>query len=402
MNKVKVTNWMTYSLSAGLALMMLTACLSQSGSESGTSVVSEPTPNVKPPLTTPERTICDPFSTGSSVARDRGVTANLVYRDIGQPRWHTAREYLDYGTIVESTLYFDRLYVPTRKYDTPFMTKTGEPVVYQGTNPSLPPQAVYEYFGLRFESQLQLAANEPAADYQMAVLSDDGAVFYWKDSATQALTPYINNDGDHSTKMKCSASTVRMESGQKRPFVLEYYQGPRFHISLIVMWRPVPDGTDPDVPVVDPECNMSGNSRYFDFNTVPSTPKSTFYELQARGWKVLENDNYYFPEQASNPCVPPEGTLTNSFFGVIDLKAREVTVTWQTSIPTYSKVEVRGLTNGQVISTNLTNTLTTNHRVTVTGLNANTLYVIKGISQSPGGQIVPTDEKGFRSPRASF
>ncbi|MFN7825531.1 MAG: hypothetical protein ACK5P6_09240, partial [Pseudobdellovibrionaceae bacterium] len=196
MNKVKVTNWMTYSLSAGLALMMLTACLSQSGSESGTSVVSEPTPNVKPPLTTPERTICDPFSTGSSVARDRGVTANLVYRDIGQPRWHTAREYLDYGTIVESTLYFDRLYVPTRKYDTPFMTKTGEPVVYQGTNPSLPPQAVYEYFGLRFESQLQLAANEPAADYQMAVLSDDGAVFYWKDSATQALTPYINNDGD--------------------------------------------------------------------------------------------------------------------------------------------------------------------------------------------------------------
>lgn len=392
------------------AVLALTGCLgdsSQSGSENGTNVVSEPETNILPPLTAPERTICDPFQTRSTTDRDRGVLASLFYRDLDQPRWYTARDYIEQGVMVESTLYFDQLFIPTRRFDTPFVTSAGEPVLYQNQNPDAPPQAVYEYFGLRFESQLQLAENESEGNYQLAVLSDDGAVFYFKNE-DGTLRPFINNDGDHGTKMKCATESISMRRGEKKPFVLEYYQGPRFHISLVLMWRPTPAADDLDRPFNDIECDKQGNTRYFnpeilpdpnDPLKVPSPPTSVFYEMQARGWKVLQNSNFYFPEQASNPCTPSEDLLTTSLFAINRITRTSVTVSWKTNLDSFSQIEIRNLTTGTTETTTLRTVSEKDHIHSIEGLTANNLYVIRGISVTPGGQVVPTEEKGFRTPR---
>jgi hypothetical protein len=380
---------------------LLTGCLdeSTSGTESGTSVVAEPTPDAPlPPLTTPERTICDPFNTNSPAARDRGVVANMVWLDDtmpprnGQPSLQHVTDYLSIGNIIPSTLYFDRLFVPTRAFDLGFVSQAGETILNHLGQP------MYEYFALRMSGQFQLAPHENPGLYQISVLSDDGAVLRVSDGASGEIT-IVNNDGDHSTKMACPSQVVNMQRDTKLPFTLDYYQGPRFHISLVVMWRPLPDGTDPDVPVNDPRCGQQGNSLFFNSTVVPTAFKTPFYEILSRNWKVLENENYYFPAQATNPCVPAEETLSITAFQVTGLTRTSVTLNWLTNVDSDSQVEVRNVATGVVTMTPLASGLVKDHTVTVTGLSPNTLYAFKGISVSSGGQRAVSDERALRTPR---
>lgn len=386
-------------------LQLLTGCLadqSTSGTSTGTTVVNEPGP-VPDPLTAPERTICDPFQTNSPSARDRGVVANLVWLDDtmpprnGQPSLQHVDDYFSIGNIVDSTLYFNRIFVPTRRFDLGFSTQTGQQVLNHLGQP------MYEYFALNMQSQLQLASNESPGEYQVAILSDDGAVLKMN-PGTASEYNLVNNDGDHPTRMACSVQTITMRAGEKLPFVLNYYQGPRFHISLIMMWRPVPNGSDPDIPVNDLSCGTSGNDRFFDFNTDPSTPKTPYLELLARGWKVLENDNFSFPEQASNPCVAAEDTLTVSAFEIIgNVKvsptSATMTVRWNSNIAANSQIEFRNVNTGTILRTSVDPAMVTAHQMQVTGLSPNTLYALKAISVSAGGQTAISDERALRTPR---
>lgn len=388
----------------GLALL-LTGCPADtpnSGTSSGTTVVNEPGP-VPDPLTAPERTICDPFKTNSPSARDRGVVANLVWLDDtmpprnGQPSLQNVDNYFSIGNIVDSTLYFDRIFVPTRSFDLGFTTQTGEQVLNHLGQP------MYEYFALNMQSQLQLASNESPGQYQVAILSDDGAVLKMNPGSASEYQ-LVKNDGDHPTRMACSTTTLNMQAGDKLPFVLNYYQGPRYHISLIMMWRPVPDGTNPDIPINDPACGMSGNSYFFDYTQVPSKAKTPYLELLARGWKVLENENFQFPEQASNPCAPSEETLAISNFEIlssqkISLTEATMTLRWKTNIAANSQVEFRNVNTGTILRTSVDPAMVTSHQMDVTGLTPNTLYALKGISVSAGGQTAMSDERALRTPR---
>ena len=108
-----------------LAIAFLSGCLNEgSGNEDSTQVVAEPGEVEPPPLTTPERTVCDPFSSGSS-ARDRGLVGHLLYLEDDQPRYDRINDYLENGTPIQSTLYFDQIHVPTRAFDLGFYTQEG-------------------------------------------------------------------------------------------------------------------------------------------------------------------------------------------------------------------------------------------------------------------------------------
>lgn len=397
----------SFSRTTVIALVVIVAhslvgCLGDQaagGSESGTTVINNPTPGQPvSPLTPPERTICDPFNTHSPSARDRGVVANLVWLSDehtprgGQTAPHHVSEYFELGNIVESTLYFDRIFTPTRAFDLGFFTQEGEQVLNQHNEP------LYEYFALNMEGQLQLGPDEPEGDYQIAVLADDGAVLKVSDGAG-GWTTIVDNDGEHSTRMGCPSDVLHMTRNTKLPFQLQYFQGPRFHISLAVMWRLVPSGADTDIPVVEAECGLSGNSRYWDSTVVPSQTKQPFYELLARNWKVLENENYYFPEQASNPCVPTEETLAISNFQITGVTRTSMTLNWTTNVASDSKVEYRNVVTGAVLQTLEDSTLVTNHTLTVTGLSPNTLYAFKGLSVTTGGQNAVSDERALRTQR---
>jgi len=377
---------------------LVTGCLEPvSGKVGETTVITDPT-EVLPPLTTPERTVCDPFNTNSPSARDRGIVATLAWLDKsmppgnGQAPLQNVLQYFDIGHILQSLIYFDRIYVPTRKFDLGFTTEAGETILNDQGKP------IYEYFALRMKGQFQLGVNEKPGAYQFAVLSDDGSVLaIQNENGDENIL--VDNDRDHSTRMACSTQTVQMSKDSKVPFVLDYYQGPRFHIALTVMWRPVPDGTDPNIPVQDQLCGKAGNGYFFNPNVVPSQPQQPFYEMLARGWKVLENENYAFPEQASNPCAPSEEVLTISGFQVTGVTRTSVTLNWLTSVDSNSQVEIKNVATGAIVQSSVDATLVKDHTLTVTGLSPNTLYSFKGISVTPGGQTAVSDERALRTPR---
>ncbi len=375
----------------GLSLLItLNGCLDAgSGSEAGTDVVANPS-DVLPPFTTPERTVCDPFNGGAS-ARNRGLVGNLVYLMDDQPRYTSVHDYILNGAPIQSTLYFDKLFVPTRAFDLGFYTQDGTLITNQNNQP------IYEYFGMRLESQLTLGANENPGWYELATLADDGAVISVKNS-DGSLTKIVDNDGTHATKMGCASNAVYMDRDTKLPVVIEYYQGPRYHISLVVMWRPLPEGADPTAPGADLQCNRAGNSMYFDSTKVPSVPTPTYYDLLTRGWKPLGNENYYFPEQASNPCASEDPMLITSF-AINSTTRTSVTISWLSSLPSTTKAEIKAVLSGAVVTTTEDTALSTSHTVTITGLTANTLYSVKGISTSAGGQSVSSQESAFRTPR---
>lgn len=372
--------------------LSFSACLTQgTGSEAGTEVVADPSDEPSaPPLTAPAQTVCDPFNVGTT-ARNRGLIGNLLYLRDDQPRYGRAVDYVDNGEVIPSTLYFDQLYIPTRAFDLGFYTQAGE-LVTNATN-----QPIYEYFGLRLESQLALGAAEAPGWYQMAVLSDDGAMLSTK-NADGSLTTLVDNDGTHPTRMGCSSRAVYLDRASKIPVVLEYYQGPRYHISLVVMWRPLPAGADPQAPTVDNECGQAGNSRFFDSNMVPSAPQTAFYELLARGWKSLANENYYFPEAASNPCAAEDPLLITSFV-ITQVTRTSVTVSWLTSLPSTTQAVVKNVGTGSTITSPVDPLPRTSHTVTLTGLSANTLYAVRGLSQTSGGQPAQSNESAFRTAR---
>jgi hypothetical protein len=376
---------------AGVFLIFnLTGCLdSGSGSEAGTDVVANPS-DALPPLTTPERTVCDPFNAGVS-ARNRGLVGNLLYLTDDLPRYTDVQSYVDNGTPIQSTLYFDQLFVPTRAFDLGFYTQDGT-LITNANN-----EAIYEYFGLRLESQLTLADNEAPGWYQLSTLADDGAIIYLK-NPDGSLSKLVDDDGTHSTKMACASNAIYLDHASKIPIVVQYYQGPRYHISLVVMWRPLAEGEDPAAPNADTQCGKAGNAMYFDSTKVPSEPTATYYDLLTRGWKPLTNENYYFPEQASNPCATEDPLLITSF-AINSTTRTSVTISWNSSLAATTKAEVKNVTTGAIIATLEDVNLTVNHTVTIPGLTANTLYSVKGISTSAGGQTVSSSESAFRTSR---
>jgi hypothetical protein len=139
-------------------------------------------------------------------------------------------------------------------------------------------------------------------------MSDDGSVFEIDQGG--GFRPLINNDGWHSSKMGCAADAIEMRRDRDLPIRIDYYQGPRFHIALVLLWRKLSD-----VPVSgefsDTACGKSGNDTFFDSNVVPPKAKALWTNMLARGWKVVSPDNFYLPEDGVvNPCPAPTPTPT--------------------------------------------------------------------------------------------
>ncbi|AZZ35523.1 hypothetical protein CIK05_01470 [Bdellovibrio sp. qaytius] len=378
-----------------LSPFLISGCLTESGSgtESGSTVVSNPDPTPpSSPQADPERTVCDPFKTNSPQARDRGLVGNLFYLSDDQPRYGNIADFMDNAHVAEANIYLDRLFIPTRPFDRGFFTQSGTLVTNSDGN------TLYEYFGMHMESQLQLAANEPAGYYQLATLADDGALLKVPDG-NGGWKIIVNNDGTHATRMACATEPIYLDHNTKIPMIMQYYQGPRYHISLVSMWRPWPDGVSNTNAVNDQYCGQSGNSLFFDSTKDPVESQPAFSELLSRDWKVLENANYSFPDQAVNPCVPTEQPLAISNFTVSNIARDRATLNWTTNIPATSQGWYKNITTSVSATTALDSTLVQTHTLTITGLAANTLYNVKSLSTTPGGQNAVSDERAFKTPR---
>lgn len=366
----------------------LTGCIDElTGSESGSTVVGAPNPSG---TFDASRTVCDPFKTNSQQARDRGLVGNLVYLTNDQPRYSNVEDYANHAVVAPVTIYLDRLYTPPRPFDLGFYTQSGELVK------SINNDTIYQYFGIQVKSQLQLAINEEPGYYQMALLADVGAKIKITDDSGVEQT-IINTEGMHSLKFACAAEPVYLDRNSKLPMTLQYYQESSDHISLVAMWRPWPtDGKDPTKDVF---CQRSVHSLYEYSDSAPALPKDAYYEMLAKGWKVLENENYNFPEQTDNPCVSAEEPLAITGFSISGVARDRVTLSWVTNIPATSQGNSKNIATGVSTLTALDTTMVTSHSLTITGLSPNTLYSVQALSSSGGGQNAISDERAFRTPR---
>jgi hypothetical protein len=102
--------------------------------------------------------------------------------------------------------------------------------------------------------------------------------------------------------MGCATRAVDLSQPLK--LKVDYYQGPRYHIAMMLLARPW-NGSHQDVA-----CGQSGNAKFFDSTVDPPAPTAFYQGLASRGWQVLQPTSYRLPAVVqSNPChQEPLGT----------------------------------------------------------------------------------------------
>lgn len=265
--------------------------------------------------------ICNPFGNAdhAGAGYNHGVVAKLRFLTDDMPRYGSVLDYVANGVPVDASIYFGKIDVPTRPFDRGFVSNDDQTILNaSGTT-------LYEYFSLRFESQLRLQSTTAPTRYQFALIADDGANLYVDSGDGYQLV--VNDDGTHPSKMACATTPVELNFTHGTPIRLDYYQGPRYHISVVALWRAWPEN-DPTFNPNDPSCGTSGNSLFFNSNNNPPTPQSAYLQMLSRGWSVIPEEVYELPDSvASNPCDALPAMTTQ-----IDSMAPLETVTRSTQI----------------------------------------------------------------------
>lgn len=238
-----------------------------------------------------ENPICDPFSGNGPISAENGLKGSIHFLDSSQPRYESTSQIIELGNLAPNPLYLNELNVPTRAWDSGFVSNRGDEV-RAGEN------LLIEWFGIRLRSNIKLKPNEIPGLYQFALLSDDGAVLKQR-NADGSTTEIINNDGNHPTRLGCSNIPVDFTASSRLPIEVDYYQGPRYHISLILLWRPYPNDA---TQIEDPLCGQLGNNLYFDSNVTPSRPMPAYQALLDRGWRPVAPENFYLDFTDTNQC----------------------------------------------------------------------------------------------------
>ncbi len=317
--------------------------------------------------------ICDPLSGGESTQTnyEKGIKASLHYLTPGMPNLTSSLNYVQFAKKSDQTIFLSDMNVPTRMFSEGFTTSTGN-VLKNDSN-----QKLIEYFGLKMSTNLILSENDEAGDYELAMLSDDGTTLKIKSGTTEiADEVLIDNEGNHPTRMGCATRIVKMRKNVMLPIEATYYQGPRYHISNVLIWRKA------SATGKDPLCNQTGNNLFFNPDK-NSEPQTAFKDLEARGWKILNTDNFMMGNTKTeyNPCIQGTDPLISNFV-VGEVILTNVSLSWTTDIEATSHVELTNMTTGEVSTTQSDNVLRTNHAMSLTGLLPMTTYKVRAVSVS--------------------
>lgn len=319
----------------------------------------------------PNKTVCDPLSASSttSTSYEKGLKAQLFYRDAGMPRYYKSTDYIEKARASNQTIFLSDINVPTRMFTEGFVTPSGN--VLQSDSE----EKLIEYFALKAKSHLALTEQDEEGDYELAMLADDGSTL----SLNGELL--ISNDGDHPTRMGCASKITTLKKGDQLPLEMTYYQGPRYHISNVLIWRKASQAG------LDALCGQLGNHLFFNPDA-QSKPQQAFKDLQSRGWKIVKPDNFIMSStttQVPNPDYNPCATGTDpvvSKFAVGEVVLQSVGLSWQTDIPATSQVIITNQTTGGVTVTTTDNILRTQHQVQLDNLQSNTVYRVQAYSVS--------------------
>ena len=336
------------------------------------------------------KVVCDG---SSAVSPQHGLMALLYYKPAGGPDITRLDQLETVYTVSEQHLFFNNIDVPTRLFQTGFMTATGDTVKDDQA------QTLIENFGLVFKTQFELSPSETSGAYEFSLLSDDGAMLEVQD-ASGTWQPLINDDGVHPTSMSCSADSanpvLQIDAGKAYAFRLRYFQGPRYHIANVLMWRKVPN---PAVNHRDASCGSSGNNYFFDPDH-GSVALAPYAALLARGWSVVPAADFYLPTadlsqaQNFNPCFTADSPqITNA--QILSAGNGQVTVQWTTDRPATSQAIVKK-SNGDLVASSVSdNVLRTEHVVTVANLPAGVSLEVQVVSYSENQGLAMSSGIGF-------
>jgi hypothetical protein len=273
----------------------------------GTSVGSTTGGTTQTPPTS-EKDMCEVLKDdGEDIVYGYGL-AGKIY-DGAPEKIQNFKELLAKGKVLEGTLYMSKLNIPTTKFEKGFPREDGTLLMNSMG------QVLIENFGVEFTGNLQLTDGDEEGYYEIGIIADDGvSLDVVKQEADKNLI-----DGDHQTPSKffCSKLLVRMEKNTLVPIRLRWFQGPRYHIALIMMWRKVEalsSSSDSLMksqlknPVKETRCGIAGNNFFFDPES-DSHPQMEYLDLfdpakRAVPWSIIKHKNYKLPAGSSNrDCV---------------------------------------------------------------------------------------------------
>ena len=236
--------------------------------------------------------ICDPLNKPNSedLVKKNGISAKLYS---SSKEFDTVKKYINTQNEVHNNLFFKQLNIPTRMFDQGFPRQDGTPLKNQRGNPLI------ENFALQFKSNIELSSEQEEGYYNFAILSDDGAVLKIAKDQKNNEEVLINQDEVTPTKMGCSTRNVHLDHKTSLPIKLEYFQGPRYHIALVLMWKK----SDSKAHTLDPSCGTGGAWHFFEPSKDQKGVAGERYQnLLDRGWKPVPAKNFHLEDNQINPC----------------------------------------------------------------------------------------------------
>jgi hypothetical protein len=211
--------------------------------------------------------------------------------------WNTLDAYTTRADAVplETTLYFRSLNVPTRPFN------AGFPLFNGGFLRDASNNTLIEFFRMDFDGFLELSDIDEEGEYEIATIADDGV----RVQMGLEQVAIINQPAVTASRFTCATQKVNMVRGMAQPLHVSYFQGPKYHIALMMMWRKAS-------PAAEPLCNANnvGNELFFNSNVydeathTPSDPQPAFRALEGRAWSVIKPVNYRLPDsELFNPCL---------------------------------------------------------------------------------------------------
>ena len=263
-----------------------------------------PSPTAMPTATPPptvNNTVCDPFSTGSKSPGKGLIGEGIKYLTSSQSSIRPQKFSDLWSTALGSkavNLLFNDVNVQSTYFSAGFTLADGSKLKDSDG------KTLTANFGFKLKSNLVLGNLQPGY-YQIAVIADDGAILKIqngvKNSDGSRSELVVDNDGVHAMKMSCSSKLLHIDASSRFPLTFDFYQGPPYHLGLIILARPVPANN-----AQDPECGKSGSSYFFENKdaVTPVIVKQPYKDLLNRGWKPIENANYELPSTAADSICP--------------------------------------------------------------------------------------------------
>jgi hypothetical protein len=225
--------------------------------------------------------ICDPLDNEKPISKTNGLVGELRYLTEApqNPSLLNTKIFEDTGKLVTQNLFLSRMNVPTHEFRSGFMGSNGNAV--KDDHGSL----LVEWFSLHLQSSIVLGAADQPGRYQFAVISDDGARLDQVLPNGDRLS-IVNSDGLNSSRLGCSNQSFEFQESTALPIRYSYFQGPRYYIASVILWRKIPDGESASNETL---CGTQGDFAFWDAS---GTSTNNFNQLTARGWKTLTADNY--------------------------------------------------------------------------------------------------------------